>query len=62
MTTQQKKTVSKKATGAKKPVGASAQTKASKATCSYKPGSLLGRRGGMVPTVELGKRAASQIS
>lgn len=28
------------------------------ATVQYKPGSLLGRRGGMVPTVRLSKRAS----
>lgn len=33
-----------------------------KTTATYKPGSLLARSGGMVPTVELGKRAAQNLS
>lgn len=33
-----------------------------KKTVTYKPGSLLARSGGMVPTVELAKRAAQNIS
>ncbi|MBN8662899.1 MAG: hypothetical protein J0M35_21210 [Candidatus Obscuribacter phosphatis] len=33
-----------------------------KTTVTYKPGSLLARSGGMVPTVELAKRAAQNIS
>jgi hypothetical protein len=55
-----KKTAGKKsASKADKPTYAASKTEAAGA---YKPGSLLARRGGMVPTVRLGKRASTQAS
>lgn len=62
---QQKKTTSAKKVVTAKVVNlaeASVRSKTSNNTVSYKPGSLLGRRGSMVPTVQLSKRAASKIS
>jgi hypothetical protein len=57
------KTVAKKAASkAVKPAMNAGRAKASANGNSYKPGSLLDRCGGMVPTVELSKRAASKIS
>jgi len=64
-----KKTVAKKASKASNGSATTGQyvsfgnSKASAVkSVSYKPGSLLARSGGMVPTVELSKRAAQNIS
>jgi hypothetical protein len=56
-----KKTATKKASFSKKPAMIADQSHA-EAKVSYKRGSVLDRAGGMVPTVELSKRAASKIS
>lgn len=64
-----KKTAAKKASKASsgsavtgRYVTASSKTTSRSTQTTYKPGSLLARSGGMVPTVELSKRAAQNIS
>jgi hypothetical protein len=57
--------VLRKNSRSRKPIAAnsaaiSASKKAATAGAAYKPGSLLSRRGGMVPTVQLGRRASKK--
>jgi len=64
MNSPQKKKTAVKKTAPKtvKPATSSGTAKAKAVTFECKPGSLLGQRGSMVPTVQLSKRAASRIS